>query len=81
MAFVFDRPRRVIALAEGIDRKHPALLLTVGLHLPHLAALPGVNADPVLFLQKLGSLARLGAECRSAEAATSCAATPLTGRH
>jgi hypothetical protein len=59
LAFVFDRPRRVIALAEGIDRKHPALLLTVGLHLPHLAALPGVNANPVLFLQKLGSLARL----------------------
>ena len=59
LAFVFDRPRRPVALAEGIDRKHPALLLTVGLHLPRLAALPGVSADPALFLQKVGSLARL----------------------
>jgi hypothetical protein len=59
LAFVFDRPRRPAALAEGIDRKHPALLLTVGLHLARLAALPGVSADPARFLQKLGSLARL----------------------
>jgi hypothetical protein len=59
LAFVFDRPRRPVALAEGIDRKHPALLLTVGLHLPRLAALPGVGAAPALFLQKLSSLARL----------------------
>jgi hypothetical protein len=59
VAFVFDRPRRPVALAEGIDRKHPALLLTVGLHLPRLAAMPGVSTNPELFLQKLGSLARL----------------------
>jgi hypothetical protein len=59
LAFVFDRPRCPIALAEGIDRKHPALLLTVGLHLPRLVALPGVGTDPALFLQKLGSLARM----------------------
>jgi hypothetical protein len=59
VAFVFDRPRRPVALAEGIDRKHPALLLAVGLHLPRLAGQPGVGADPALFLQKLGSLARL----------------------
>jgi hypothetical protein len=59
LAFVFDRPRRPVALAEGIDRKHPALLLTVGLHLPRFAALPGLSADRTLFLQKLGSLARL----------------------
>jgi hypothetical protein len=57
--FVFDRPRRTVVLAEGIDRKHPALLLTVGLHLPRLAEQPGVSADPSLFLHKLGSLARL----------------------
>ncbi|HKI37890.1 MAG TPA: ATP cone domain-containing protein [Gemmataceae bacterium] len=59
LAFVFDRPRRPIALAEGIDRKHPALLLTVGLHLPRLAGQSGAGADPALFLRKLGSLARL----------------------
>jgi hypothetical protein len=59
LAFVFDRPRRPVALAEGVDRQHPALLLTVGLHLPQLAAQPGVEGDPGKFLSKLGSLARL----------------------
>jgi hypothetical protein len=59
LAFVFDRPRRPIALAEGIDRKHPALLLGVGLQLPALARHPGVHGDADLFLQKLGSLTRL----------------------
>jgi hypothetical protein len=59
LAFVFDRPRRPVGLAEGIDRQHPALLLTVGLHLPRLAAGLGPGAEPALFLQKLGSLARL----------------------
>ena len=37
LAFTFDRPRRPVQLAEGIDRRHPAVLLTVGLHLPRLA--------------------------------------------
>jgi hypothetical protein len=59
VAFVFDRPRRLIALAEGVARKQPALLLTVGVHLPRLADLPGASADPGQFLQRLGSLARL----------------------
>jgi hypothetical protein len=59
LAFVFDRPRRPIALAEGIDRRHPAVLLTVGLHLPRLAEQPGLRGDPARFVQKLGSLARL----------------------
>jgi hypothetical protein len=59
VAFVFDRPKRPIALAEGIDRAHPAVLLTVGLHLPRLAAQPGVGGDPARFLRKLASLARL----------------------
>lgn len=58
-AFVFDRPRRPVALAEGIDRQHPAVLLTVGLHLPVLALQPGIDGDPSRFLAKLGSLARL----------------------
>lgn len=59
LAFVFDRPRRPAALAEGIDRQHPAVLLTVGLHLPRLALQPGIDGDPAKFLSKLGSLARL----------------------
>jgi hypothetical protein len=59
VGFVFDRPRRPIALAEGIDRQHPAVLLTVGLHLPRLARQPGIDGDLSKFLTKLGSLARL----------------------
>ncbi len=59
LAFVFDRPRRPAALAEGIDRQHPAVLLSVGLDLPQLALQPGIDGDPAKFLSKLGSLARL----------------------
>lgn len=59
LAFAFDRPRRPVALAEGIDRQHPAVLLTVGLHLPRLALQPGIDGDAAKFLAKLGSLARL----------------------
>ncbi|MHB1421865.1 MAG: ATP cone domain-containing protein [Gemmataceae bacterium] len=59
LAFVFDRARRPVALAEGIDRQHPAVLLTVGLHLPCLVLQPGIDGDAPKFLSKLGSLARL----------------------
>jgi hypothetical protein len=59
LAFVFDRQRRPVALAEGLDRQHPAVLLTVGLHLPRLVEQSGPGIDPLLFLRKLGSLARL----------------------
>lgn len=59
LAFVFDRPRRPVFLAEGIDRRHPAVLMQVGLHLTRLAEQAGIGADPARFLQKLGSLARL----------------------
>src|SRR5262249_51208997 len=59
IGFVFDRPRRPVALAEGLDRGHPAVLVQVGLALPVLTAQPGLLADPDRFLQKLGSLARL----------------------
>ena len=59
LSFVFDRPRRPIALAEGIQRQHPAALLTVGLHLPRLAEQPGIDGEPNKYLSKLGSLARL----------------------
>jgi hypothetical protein len=65
LAFVFDRPRRPVPLAEGLDRQHPALLLLVGLHLPRLAAQPGLCNDPSLFLLKLGSLARLALSAAS----------------
>jgi hypothetical protein len=58
-AFVFDRPRRPVPLAEGLDRRHPAVLLTVGLNLPRLTEQPGVRTDPARLLSKLGSLARL----------------------
>jgi hypothetical protein len=59
LGFTFDRPRQPVHLAEGVDRQHPAVLLTVGLHLPRLAEQPGIGGDPLLFLHKLGSLARL----------------------
>jgi hypothetical protein len=59
LGFVFDRPRRPAALAEGLDRQHPAALLTAGLNLPALARQPGMADDPDRFLQRLGSLARL----------------------
>ena len=59
VAFAFDRPRGPVPLAEGVDRQHPAALLTVGLHLPRLAELGGVGGDAERFLLKLGSLARL----------------------
>jgi hypothetical protein len=59
LTFVFDRPSRPVALAEGTDRRHTAVLLTVGLSLPQLAEQMGSPADPERFLRKLGSLARL----------------------
>jgi hypothetical protein len=59
LTFAFDRPKKPIALAEGLNRGHAAALMTVGLHLPRLAELPGVTAASDLFLNKLGSLARL----------------------
>lgn len=59
IALVFDRPRRPVPLAEGIDRRQPAALMLVGVDLCRLAEQPGVGADPVRFLNKLGSLTRL----------------------
>jgi hypothetical protein len=59
LTFVFDRARRPIALAEGLSRSHPAVLLQVALHLPRLRELMDQTADVALFLKKLGSLARL----------------------
>jgi hypothetical protein len=59
LVFAFDRPRRALALAEGIDRQHPAVLLGVRVHLLRLLAQPGVQEDAERFLHKLGSLVRL----------------------
>ncbi len=59
LAFVFDRPRRPVHLAEGLDRRQPAALMTVGLDLCRLMEQAGLRTDPALFLHKLGSLARL----------------------
>jgi hypothetical protein len=59
IAFTMHRPRRPVLLGPALDRRHPAVLLVVGLHLPRLVDLPGVHNDPELFLSKLASLARL----------------------
>jgi hypothetical protein len=59
VAFVFDRPRRPVGLGPGLDRRHPAALLAVGLHLPRLAEVVAAGQDAELFLRKLASLARL----------------------
>jgi hypothetical protein len=59
VTFVFDRPRRPILLAEGLDRQNHATLMTIGLNLPRLAEQPAVAGQPDLFLKKLGSLVRL----------------------
>ncbi len=65
IAFVLDRPRRPVVLAEGIDRRHPAVLLAVGLHLPRLLVQTGSTDNVERFLQKLGSLARLAVSAAS----------------
>jgi ATP cone domain len=57
--FVFDRPRSPVALAEGLDRKCPGVLLEVGLDLAALAARPEVKRDGATLLKKLPSLARM----------------------
>src|SRR5262249_22202635 len=59
IVLVLDRPRRPVLLAEGIDRRHPAILQAVGLHLPRLAVQTSSSDDVERFLQKLRSLARL----------------------
>src|SRR5262249_26460170 len=59
VTFVFDRPRADISLPEGMDRRNPAVLMVVGVHLPRLLEQPGVRQNPLLFLQKVGSLARM----------------------
>jgi hypothetical protein len=63
LAFVPDRPRRPVALAEGLDRAHPAVLGVVGVSLTRLLEISRPEneprIDPATFLRKLASLARL----------------------
>jgi len=57
--FVFDRPKRIIALGPGLDRRHPAVLALVGINLSALVMQLGAGpADRAVFLKKLGSLTR-----------------------
>ena len=57
--FIFDRPRAAIALAEGLDRKCPGVLLEVGLDLAAFAGRPDIANDGATLLAKLPSLARI----------------------
>jgi len=59
ITIAFDRTPRAISLSEGLDRRNSSLLISVGLNLPGLSRMLGEEAKPELFLQKLGSLARL----------------------
>ncbi len=59
LTFVFDRPRQPTLLAEGLDANHPAVLLTVAVHLPRLAHASSPSRGPDVFLERLASLARL----------------------
>ena len=59
IAFVFDRPRRPLALAEGMDRQHPAVLMEVGLDLDAFLRMPGIDGRAEALRDKLPSLARM----------------------
>ena len=59
IAFVFDRPRRPVALAEGMDRQQPAVLQEVSLDLGAFLRRPGIDHDGARFVDKLPSLARM----------------------
>jgi hypothetical protein len=71
LSFTFDRASCPLPLAEGIDRRHPAVLLAVGLNLPRLLhsrtdcqsvpqpRVPQAQADCERFLVKLTSLSKM----------------------
>jgi hypothetical protein len=59
VAFVFDRPRHPVALAEGMDRSRPAVLLEMALDLAAFLRLPGIAASAEALLDKLPTLARM----------------------
>lgn len=57
--FVFDRGKRGIHLAEGVDRDAPDLLLRVGVRLHRLLGDPLQEPTPEPLLSRVGTLARL----------------------
>jgi hypothetical protein len=69
IAFVFDRPRQSVVLAEGVDRQHPAVLQQVRLALDSFLSRPDIAGDRARFVQRLPSLASMavsaGAQKRS----------------
>jgi hypothetical protein len=59
IAFVFDRQRRPVALAEGMDRRWPAVLMEVGVDLATFLRLPAIGGRAQEFRDKLASLASM----------------------
>ncbi|MBI3409141.1 MAG: hypothetical protein HY040_12410 [Planctomycetes bacterium] len=59
LRFVLDRPKQEIVLGAGLDRRHSGVFVEVGLSLPRLLDLTEGRLEP--FLEKLPSLARMGA--------------------
>jgi hypothetical protein len=69
LALVMDRPRRPIALAEGLDREHAAVFSVIGVRVDALArhlASTGRRGEEALIqaLPALGSLARSAGNAR-----------------
>src|SRR5262249_50006924 len=59
LTFAFDRPGGSASLGEGMDDGHPAVLLSVALHLPRLAREKSQSLASSQILDRLGTLARL----------------------
>jgi hypothetical protein len=59
LTFAFDRPGAPSFLGEGMDFDHPAVLLSVALHLPRLAREKRYIGASTGILDRLGTLARL----------------------
>jgi hypothetical protein len=72
LTFALDRPHRPAPLAEGLERRHPAVLLATGLHLPRVAEQvlpanpfehggeePASAPQQEQFLDRVGRLTRL----------------------
>jgi hypothetical protein len=59
LTFAFDRPGAPTYLGEGMDLDHPAVILSVALHLPRLAREKRYIGASAGILERLGSLARL----------------------
>src|SRR5262249_21246317 len=57
--FVFDRPPSAMALAEGLDRRCPGVLVEIGVDVAALARRADVAGDVATFMKKLPSLARI----------------------